>query len=227
MATFYALFATRPRPPVVAHVCDDIACRLAGAEAICGGPDAGRRAGRASRHGTAASTWLRSPCLGLCERAPAALFTFAGETPATFAHAPVDAVGVVGRCSRPDRPRRGRARRSPRPAPPQAGQPDSASSAAIGVVDPTSLDDYRAHGGYAALDPRARDRARGGHRRGHRLEARRPRRRRLPDRPQVGRRRRRSPPSRTTSSATPTSPSPARSRTASCWRATRSRSSRR
>ena len=36
VATFYALFATTPRPPVVAHVCDDIACRLAGAEAICG-----------------------------------------------------------------------------------------------------------------------------------------------------------------------------------------------
>ena len=94
MATFYALFATTPRPPVVAHICDDIACRLAGAEAICGdltravGP-----AGEPARDGHA--TWLRSPCLGLCDRAPAALFTFAGETPATFAHAPVDAVGVV------------------------------------------------------------------------------------------------------------------------------------
>ena len=32
VATFYALFATKPRPPVVAHLCDDIACRLAGAE---------------------------------------------------------------------------------------------------------------------------------------------------------------------------------------------------
>src|SRR5215218_10625264 len=35
VATFYALFATTPRAPVVAHVCDDIACRLAGAEAVC------------------------------------------------------------------------------------------------------------------------------------------------------------------------------------------------
>ncbi len=35
VATFYALYATKPRPPVVAHVCDDIACRLAGAEEIC------------------------------------------------------------------------------------------------------------------------------------------------------------------------------------------------
>ena len=35
VATFYALLATRERAPVVAHVCDDIACRLAGAEEIC------------------------------------------------------------------------------------------------------------------------------------------------------------------------------------------------
>ena len=35
VATFYALYATKPRPPVVAHVCDDIACRIAGGETIC------------------------------------------------------------------------------------------------------------------------------------------------------------------------------------------------
>ena len=35
VATFYALYATKPRPPIVAHVCDDIACRLAGAEDVC------------------------------------------------------------------------------------------------------------------------------------------------------------------------------------------------
>src|SRR5690349_10326136 len=35
VATFYALFATSDRPPAVAHVCDDIACRLAGAEDTC------------------------------------------------------------------------------------------------------------------------------------------------------------------------------------------------
>ena len=40
VATFYALYATKPRPPVVAHVCDDIACRLAGVEfAIAAPPD--------------------------------------------------------------------------------------------------------------------------------------------------------------------------------------------
>ena len=33
--TFYHLLGTSPRPPVVAHVCDDIACRLRGAEGLC------------------------------------------------------------------------------------------------------------------------------------------------------------------------------------------------
>ena len=71
VATFYALYATKPRPPIVAHVCDDIACRLAGAERIC--EDLGRAvgpAGEAARDGQVG--WLRSPCLGLCDLAPAA-----------------------------------------------------------------------------------------------------------------------------------------------------------
>jgi NADH-quinone oxidoreductase subunit F len=33
--TFYHLLATEPRPRAVAHVCDDIACRLRGAETLC------------------------------------------------------------------------------------------------------------------------------------------------------------------------------------------------
>ena len=37
VVTFYDLLATEPRPPVVAHVCDDIACRLKGSRRICSG----------------------------------------------------------------------------------------------------------------------------------------------------------------------------------------------
>ena len=33
--TFYHLLAAEPRPSAVAHVCDDIACRLHGAERLC------------------------------------------------------------------------------------------------------------------------------------------------------------------------------------------------
>ena len=51
--------------------------------------------GTPARDGTL--TWHRSPCLGLCERAPAALFTFAGDRPLEQALGPVDAVGVMAR----------------------------------------------------------------------------------------------------------------------------------
>ena len=50
VATFYALYSTKPRPPVVAHVCDDIACRIAGAERIC--DDLARAVGPAGEAGT-------------------------------------------------------------------------------------------------------------------------------------------------------------------------------
>ncbi len=86
VASFYGMFSLKPRPPVVAHVCDDIACLTRGAEALCTELE--------RRLGPAGSTWLRSPCLGLCERAPAALITAAGETPRDRVLAPADAGGV-------------------------------------------------------------------------------------------------------------------------------------
>ncbi len=145
VATFYALFSTTPRPPVAAHVCDDIACRLAGAERIC--DDLARALGPAGepiRDGRA--TWLRSPCLGLCDLAPAAMVTNAGETAWTHAIAPVDAAGVAGLLETDHRP-------SPHRV--TDGEPSGVGSgrllARIGVVDPTSLDDFRAYGGYDAL----------------------------------------------------------------------------
>jgi len=78
VASFYGMFSLQPRPPVVAHVCDDIACITRGSDKLCaelegmlgpaGSPCSGGRA-----------IWLRSQCLGLCERAPATLLTSAGE----------------------------------------------------------------------------------------------------------------------------------------------------
>ena len=62
VATFYALLALEERPPEVLHVCTDLSCRLAGATTV---PDGA----------------IASPCLGLCERAPAALRTVAGPEP--------------------------------------------------------------------------------------------------------------------------------------------------
>ena len=151
VATFYALFATTPRPPIVAHVCDDIACRLAGAEGLCRdlqrglGPE-----GEASRDGRV--TWHRSPCLGLCERAPAAMFTVAGEAPRTFSAAPVDAAAIVARLDSVAAARPAEAKPlGPRASVPQAGDSSLRLLARIGAVDPASLDAYRASGGYRAL----------------------------------------------------------------------------
>ena len=140
VATFYSLLSTTARQPVVAHVCDDIACRLAGAEDTCAALEKATLP-----EGT---QWLRSPCLGLCERAPAALFTVAGEAPRTIAVAPIDAASVVGRLETEggtpdDFP--------PGASVPQAGSPDLHLLARVGSVDPTSLEAYRAAGGYEAL----------------------------------------------------------------------------
>jgi NADH-quinone oxidoreductase subunit F len=140
VATFYALLSTTPRQAVVAHVCDDIACRLAGAEETC------EALGRTPLpDGT---QWLRSPCLGLCERAPAALFTIAGEEARTVAVAPADAAAIIGRLETgggtvDDFP--------PGASVPQAGSPELRLLARVGSVDPASLAAYRAAGGYEAL----------------------------------------------------------------------------
>ncbi|MGW8743333.1 NAD(P)H-dependent oxidoreductase subunit E [Streptomyces sp. NPDC055794] len=74
VATFYAMFSVRPRPATVLHVCTDLACTTAGAGELCAAVEA--------RLGPESGVKVeRSPCLGLCERAPAALAIRAG-TPA-------------------------------------------------------------------------------------------------------------------------------------------------
>jgi NADH-quinone oxidoreductase subunit F len=165
VATFYTMFAMTARPPVVVHVCDDIACRLAGAEEACAALERTLgRAGEPARDGRA--TWLRSPCLGLCERAPAAMFTVAGETPQSASVGPIDAVGLIARLDAAGQSQRlanGDPDTAPSTAPtpagletvrrsvPQAGSADLSLLANVGRVDPTSLDDYRAQGGYRSL----------------------------------------------------------------------------
>jgi NADH-quinone oxidoreductase subunit F len=151
VATFYALFATKARPPVVAHVCDDIACRLAGAEETCAalerslGP-----AGEPTRDGRVA--WFRSPCLGLCEQAPAAMFTIADDEPRTFTASPVDAVGVVRRLDAAAAGPPLAELEAPIDAiVPQAGSDDLRLLARVGRVDPTSRNAYRASGGFEGL----------------------------------------------------------------------------
>ena len=151
VASFYGLFSLTPRPPVVVHVCDDIACRLQGAETVCerleeklGHPGTPDSEGR--------TTWLRSPCLGLCERAPAALLSSAGPNSSERVLAPTDADAVMAGLRQADSTVSGQPDRfDARISVPQTGQPQLRLLRRIGRTDPESLDDYRANGGYDAL----------------------------------------------------------------------------
>jgi NADH-quinone oxidoreductase subunit F len=144
VASFYALFALEPRPARVVHVCEDVACRCHGSDELIAqveerfGPE-----GELSDDGSA--TWYRSPCLGQCDRAPAAMVAIAGAEALDRAQAPTTAQAVLELLagSEPGP--------SPRAEIPQAGDPSLRLLRRVGAVDPGSLDDYRAHGGYAAL----------------------------------------------------------------------------
>ncbi|MFF9779069.1 NAD(P)H-dependent oxidoreductase subunit E [Streptomyces sp. NPDC013978] len=141
VATFYAMFSVKPRPATVLHVCTDLACAAAGAADLCAGIE--------SRLGVGSGVGVeRSPCLGLCERAPAALAIKAGDPVRTAVAAPATVEAAVLAASAPDS-----AEEEPAAAMavPQAGDPSLTLLSRVGVVDPSSLDDYRAHGGYTAL----------------------------------------------------------------------------
>jgi NADH-quinone oxidoreductase subunit F len=152
VASFYGLFSTTPRPPRVLHVCDDIACQTRGAEHLCKHLEGAL--GPAGSPGPDGKTiWLRTACLGLCERAPAALLSVAGERPWEKVIAPAEATTLIDvlRSERMEpvetTPDSFRAEISV----PQAGQPSLRLLRRIGRIDPGSLDDYRAHGGYESL----------------------------------------------------------------------------
>jgi NADH-quinone oxidoreductase subunit F len=142
VATFYALFSVEPRAARVLHVCNDLVCRCAGSESLIAalsehvGP-------QGSEHD--ATTWLPSPCLGQCDRAPAALLVESGQEPLErelTAASTEDLLAAIA----------GKAPAPPRSAvPAQAGSGELRLMRRIGVIDPESLDDYRAEGGYAAL----------------------------------------------------------------------------
>ncbi len=152
VASFYALLPTTPRPPIVAHVCDDLACRLLGAERICDeletrlGPP-GETAGHED------ATWLRSPCLGQCERAPAVLVTSAGPTPKNHVRGGIRGVDDVASMLTTVRLSPGLTTDvvDAGELAPQVGDPSRRLLARVGRVDPSSLAAYRDSGGYRAL----------------------------------------------------------------------------
>ncbi len=145
VADFFALLETRPQPPIAVHVCDDIACRFRGGEALCGELEKTLGAGGEPAAGGRVA-WHRSPCLGLCERAPAALVLAAGDPPRETALGP--ASGETIRAAIAGEPA---AAAEVSISVPQVGEPGLTLLARVGRVDPASLDDYRAAGGYVAL----------------------------------------------------------------------------
>ena len=82
VATFYAMFSVEPRPGTVStcattwRAVSTATRSCAELERTVGPPDDGARA-------DAAATWVRSPCLGMCERAPGGPGPAVGEPAAT------------------------------------------------------------------------------------------------------------------------------------------------
>jgi NADH-quinone oxidoreductase subunit F len=134
VATFYAMFSTREQPPTVLHVCDDVACRVRGGDAL---------ADRLEHELSGGPKVVRSPCLGMCDAAPAILFQEAGEGVVSHVVAPADPDQIVALV-------RGDRTLQPPPglAPRHGGE---RLLRRVGLVDPASLQDYRANDGYAAL----------------------------------------------------------------------------
>ena len=166
-------------PPLVTHVCTDIACMCRGGNELVA--ELERTVGPAGEHpGNGTSIWLESPCLGMCERAPAALVTSGRRERARARDRP-------GRRGRHRRRARGR-RRAGAAAARAAGRRTVASAPAQDRAgrpgEPRQLPGRGRLRGPARGDRHGPGRR---HPRGDRLAAPRPRRRRVPDRPQVGR----------------------------------------
>ena len=143
VATFYALFSTNMRPKRIVHVCTDIACMARGSKEVCA--DLEKRLGPAG----AMNGWKHSPCLGVCERAPAAMAVEAGDPPHEHLIGPATVDEVV--LALKDGPHALAAEAPPIMAVPQAGQEGLMLLKRVGQVDPESIDDYIAKDGYAGL----------------------------------------------------------------------------
>ena len=139
VATFYAMFSTEARPRTVLHLCDDIACKVAGADALIEEVEQARGEGQV----------LRSPCLGMCERAPAAFLQSPGD--GSVAVGPVSIERLDPFLHGGDLRMKSGAEATV--VAPQTGEEREGLRLLrrVGVLDPTSLDDYRARGGYEAL----------------------------------------------------------------------------
>jgi NADH-quinone oxidoreductase subunit F len=134
VVSFYGRFALEERPALALHVCDDIACKCAGADELCTALE--------GSVGPAGRTWHRSPCLGLCDRAPAALVERAGAIHEELQIAPINAQAAQAILD-------GGAWTEPMAT--AATFSGTNLLRRFGRVDPESIESYRQHGGFSAL----------------------------------------------------------------------------
>jgi NADH-quinone oxidoreductase subunit F len=163
VATFYASISTSPRGARMVHVCDDIACMQNGSMELARSLE------------SSGIEFARSPCLGLCDRAPAALVEASGEPASLTAIAPATVAALDALLSEPLRSGDEELVLSGNEELVLSGVEELVLSGVeelvlsgvegrthvgggplrllrrVGRIDPQSLDDYRAAGGYAAL----------------------------------------------------------------------------
>ncbi len=136
---FYEMFHTHPVGQKVIRVCQDGPCAVAGADTVLAGLC--QRLGVQPGETTADGLFTVEPvrCLGLCDRAPAVLVNLERYAPADPAAPEALLDGA------------------PAPARLRIGGLVKVALSNVGVVDPTSLEDYRAQGGLAALQKALRE----------------------------------------------------------------------
>ena len=130
---FYSMLYREPVGRTIIRICDDIPCMLAGSSRILEAVSCrlGIAPGEATSDG--AFTLEACSCLGQCPRAPAALVN-------TTVHGPLASDGIESLLA--NRPALHR---------PRVGGYIRVALANVGLIDPTSLDDYLTQGGFAAL----------------------------------------------------------------------------
>jgi len=133
VVTFYALFSTDPRTGRQVHVCIDLACRMTGPV------DADARA----------SGMHQSPCLGMCEQAPAALVIDPGEPAQRTSLGSLGRGTLVGLATADVHPQAVAATTA---SVPQAGSDDLVLLRRVGRGAPLDVDGFIADGGFRALE---------------------------------------------------------------------------
>jgi NADH-quinone oxidoreductase subunit F len=133
VAQFYSMFYTRPVGDRILRVCQDGPCAVAGADTVLEGVCSRLNLMPGETTQDRAYTVEAVRCLGLCDRAPAALADLERHAPADLA----DPEALIRGATPGARLR--------------IGGLVKVALADVGVVDPVSLDDYRAQGGLSAL----------------------------------------------------------------------------